>query len=50
MTYNKNIMLIHATDTEIIQKYLHLLNLDKAQIAKLNKYREKANNEPLKLY
>lgn len=42
--------LIHATDTEIIQKYLHLLNLDKAQIAKLNKYREKANNEPLKLY
>lgn len=42
--------LIHATDTETIQKYLHLLNLDKAQIAKLNKYREKANNEPLKSY
>lgn len=36
--------LIHATDEDTINKYLNLLNLDKAQIGKLNKYREKAKN------
>lgn len=36
--------LIHATGEDTINKYLNLLNLDKAQIGKLNKYREKAKN------
>lgn len=36
--------LIHATDSDTIEKYLNLLNLDKAQIDKLNRYREKAKN------
>lgn len=36
--------LIHATDEDTIKKYLNLLNLDKAQISKLNRYREKAKN------
>lgn len=36
--------LIHAKDEVIIKKYLNLLNLDKAQISKLNRYREIAKN------
>lgn len=36
--------LIHAADEDTIKKYLNLLNLDKAQISKLNRYREKAKN------
>ncbi len=40
--------LIHATDTAVIRKYLELLKLDKVQLAKLNKYRELAKNEPIK--
>lgn len=40
--------LIHATDSGTIEKYMRLLNLDKAQTAKLNKYRAKANNQPIK--
>lgn len=36
--------LIHTTDSDTIEKYLNLLNLDKAQIGKLNRYREKAKN------
>ena len=36
--------LIHAKDEVIIKKYLNLLNLDKAQISKLNRYRELAKN------
>ena len=39
--------LIHATDEITIGKYLRLLNLDKAQITKLNKYRELARNNPI---
>jgi group II intron reverse transcriptase/maturase len=39
--------LIHATNTETIDKYLKLLNLDKEQIKKLNKYREQAGLQPL---
>lgn len=39
--------LIHATDEITIGKYLELLNLDKAQIAKLNKYRELAKNKSI---
>lgn len=40
--------LIHATDTSTISKYIELLNLDKKQLAKLNKYRELAKNTILK--
>lgn len=39
--------LIHATDEITIGKYLELLNPDKAQIARLNKYRELAKNKPI---
>ena len=39
--------LIHATDEITIGKYLRLLNLDKAQITKLNKCRELARNNPI---
>ena len=34
--------LIHATQTDTIQKYRNALNLDKEQMKKLNKFREKA--------
>lgn len=34
--------LIHATQTDTIQKYRSALNLDKEQMKKLNKFREKA--------
>lgn len=37
-------ILIHATDGEIIRKYLSILNLDKNGKRKLNLLREKANN------
>jgi group II intron reverse transcriptase/maturase len=40
-------ILIHATQKETIDKYLQLLNLDKEQLKKLNKYRELANLQPL---
>ena len=39
--------LIHATDEDTIKKYLHLLELDKSQLAKLNKYRELAGNRSI---
>ena len=39
--------LIHATDKDTIDKYLHLLELDKSQLAKLNKYRELADNRSI---
>ena len=32
-----NLILIYATDTSAINKYIKLLNLDKRQLAKLNK-------------
>lgn len=41
--------LIHATTEETIQKYLTLLNLNNTQIQKVNKLRELAGNEPIKL-
>lgn len=39
--------MIHATDEEVIRKYLELLKLDKAQIATLNKYRELAKTKAI---
>jgi group II intron reverse transcriptase/maturase len=39
--------LIHAVTPEIINKYRSMLNLDKEQMAKLNKFREKAKRFPL---
>ncbi len=39
--------LIHATNQEIISKYLELLKLDKVQLARLNKYRALAKNEKI---
>lgn len=41
--------LIHATEIITIEKYMSMLELDQAQIAKLNKYREKANNAPVQM-
>lgn len=41
--------LIHAIDEETIRKYLELLKLDKVQIAKLNKYRERAKMQAIKI-
>ena len=38
---------IHATKSEVIQKYLDLLNLDRKQIKKLNTLRELVGNEPI---
>lgn len=35
--------LLHARDGETIRRYLKLLNLDKGQLEKLNRLREKAN-------
>ena len=35
--------LIHATDTDTIAFYLKVLNLDDKQVAKVNRFREKAN-------
>lgn len=37
--------LIHAKEKTVIEKYLSILNLDKEQLAKLNKLREMANRE-----
>ena len=34
--------LIHATEAQTIAYYLKVLNLDELQLAKVNKYREKA--------
>ena len=39
--------LIHATDKDTIEKYLLLLEMDKSQLARLNKYRELAGNRPI---
>lgn len=39
--------LIHATDLEIIRKYLNLLELSEKQIRKLNKYRKECNLETI---
>lgn len=39
--------LIHAKKVDTINKYLNLLQLTKPQLAKLNKYREMAGNEPI---
>ena len=41
--------LIHATNQDIIQKYLNKLNLDKKALAKLNKLRLLAHNYELKI-
>ncbi len=40
--------LIHATQDEIISKYLHTLKLDKQQISKVNKLRKMVGNETIK--
>lgn len=37
--------LIHATDADVVRKYLHRLNLDTKQLKKLNKLRSLANVE-----
>ena len=39
--------LIHATQKDTIAKYLRILNLDKEQLKKLNKFREKAELFPV---
>ncbi len=39
--------LIHATDLGTIAYYLKILNLDKVQLKKVNKYREKAKLAPI---
>ncbi len=39
--------LIHATQDNTIQKYRAILNLDKKQVNKLNKFREKAGLTPI---
>ncbi len=39
--------LIHATAEPTIQKYLSLLNLNKTQLGKLNKFRKQAGNPPV---
>ena len=39
--------LIHATQSETIQKYMSLLNLNKKQVKKLNELREKAGLYPI---
>lgn len=39
--------LIHAKTEETINRYLQVLQLTKPQLAKLNKYREMAGNEPI---
>lgn len=45
---HKNVhKLIHATTESTIQKYLNLLNLNKAQLRKLNKFRKQAGNPPV---
>ncbi len=40
-------ILIHAIQAETINKHLEILRLDKEQMRKLNKYREKTGNYPL---
>jgi hypothetical protein len=39
--------LIHATQEDTIAKYRCILNLDKKQLKKLNKFREKAGLFPV---
>lgn len=41
--------LLHATNKDIIGKYLNILNLDKEQIKKLNKLRINANLNPISI-
>lgn len=38
-------ILIHATDLETINKYIQRFNLDRKQLAKLNKFRKLANRD-----
>ena len=42
-------ILIHATTEQTIAKYLNLLNLNKKQLAKLNKFRGEAGYEPISI-
>ena len=42
-------ILIHATTEQTIEKYLNLLDLNKKQLAKLNKLRGEAGNEPISI-
>ena len=41
--------LIHATNPEIINRYLATLKLDKGQITKINSLRKMAHNEPINI-
>lgn len=41
--------LIHATDKNVIEKYVKMLNLDKKEINKINSYRNMCKLEPIKL-
>ncbi|GIN41524.1 group II intron reverse transcriptase/maturase [Heyndrickxia oleronia] len=40
-------VLVHASDTQTIFKYLKILNLDDIAIKKINEYRKKCNLEPI---
>ncbi len=42
-------ILIHAVDESTIQKYLSLLNLNKRQLSKVNKFRASAGNQPVSI-